>query len=55
MHTDAIDTEYVVLEFLQTDGSVAQVNMVERIANMASVKVPKEIRDEFKDKTPWPD
>ena len=52
MHTEAIDTEYVVLKFLRTDGSVAQVRayVVDRIINMA-----KEIRDEFKDTTPRPE
>ena len=57
IHTEAIDTEYLVLEFLRTDGSVAQVRayVVDRITNMTKVNVPNGIMEEFKYTIPWPE
>ena len=55
-HVEALDTEYVVIELLQIDGSVAPVRayVVDTITSMAKVKVPGEIRSEFGKETPWP-
>ena len=56
-HTEAIDTEYVGIELLKTDGTVAHIRayVVERITSMAKVMVPQEIRDEFGATAPWPE
>ena len=56
-HTEAIDTEYVVVELLKSDGTVAHIRAyaVDRITSMAKVIVPQEIRNEFGAKAPWPE
>ena len=56
-YTEAIDTKYVVLELLKTDGTVAHIRayVVDRITSIAKVEVPPEIKDEFETATPWPE
>ena len=56
-HTDSLNSEYVVLELLQTDGTVAQVRayVVDSITSMAAVNIPEHIRQEFSPSTPWPE
>jgi hypothetical protein len=55
-HTESINSEYVVLELLRTDGTVAQVRayVVDSITSMAAVSIPEHIRLEFSLSTPWP-
>ena len=55
-HTDSIDTEFVVLELLKQDGTIALIRayVMESITTMAEVQIPQEIREEFKVGTSWP-
>ena len=56
MHTEAIDTEFVVVELLKEDGTVALVRayVVDSITEMTKVTVPEEIRGEFSASADWP-
>jgi hypothetical protein len=49
MHTEAIGTEFVVIELLRENGTVALVRayVVDSNTEMTQVKVPEEIRGEF--------
>ena len=49
MHTEAIDTEFVVVELFREDGTEALVRayVVDSITEMTKVTVPEEIRGEF--------
>ena len=55
-HVEALDTEYVVIELLQIDGTVAPVRayVVDTITSMAEVEIPEEIRSEFGEEASWP-
>ena len=56
-HTDALNSEYVVLEILQSDGTVAQVRayVVDNITSMSAVSISEQIRQEFSPSTKWPE
>ena len=56
-HVEALDTEYVVIELLQVDGTVAPVRayVVDTITSMAAVEIPEDIKYEFNERTPWPE
>ena len=56
MHTEAIDTEFVVAELLQEDETVAVVRayVVDSITEMTKVSIPEEIRKEFSKAAQWP-
>ena len=56
-HTDSLNSEYVVLEILQADGTVAQVRayVVDSITRMAAVSISEQIRQEFSPSTTWPE
>jgi hypothetical protein len=56
-HTEAIVTDYVVLELLKSDGTVVHIRayVVDRITSMAKVVVPPGIKDEFETATQWPE
>ena len=56
-HTDSLNSEYVILEILQADGTVAQVRayVVDSITSMAAVSISEQIRQEFSQTTIWPE
>ena len=56
MHTEAIDTEFVVVELLKEEGTVALVRayVVDSITEMTKVSIPEEIRKEFSKSAQWP-
>ena len=56
MHAEAIDTEFVVIEVLSGNGTVALVRayVMDSITEMTKVKVPEEIRGEFSASAEWP-
>ena len=55
-HTDCLKTEFVVLEILRNDGSIALVRayVVESITNMARVGIPEHLKEAFSRKEHWP-
>ena len=55
-HEERLDTEFVVLELLQVNGSVAQVRayVVDSITTMAQVDIPEKLKDMFSNREDWP-
>ena len=52
--TEALDTEYVVVEILQTDGTTTNLRayVVDEITTMTAVQVPPDLQSKFKPSTP---
>ena len=55
-HTDCLKTEFVVLEILKNDGTIALVRayVVDSITNMAKVRIPEHLKEAFSREENWP-
>ena len=54
--TEALDTEYVIVEILQTDGTTTNLRayVVDEITTMTAVQLPEDLQSNFQQSTPWP-